>query len=93
MNIPNEKLKGTANGYSAVVNNTDKLYLVYLTRDCSGLQDLTDNHCFEITTTMIPEGEGDHMVVGVRDYIKPGTQRGPDSSLVLPSRALQLVRP
>ena len=91
MNIPNEKLKGTANGYSTVVYNTDKLFLVYFARDCSGLQELTDDHCFEISTTLIPEG--DSIVVGVRDYIKPGTQRGPDSVLVLPSRALQLERP
>jgi hypothetical protein len=40
---------------------------------------------------MIPEG--DSIVVGVRDYIKPDTQRAPDSALVLPSRALRLQRP
>lgn len=91
MNIPNEDLKGTADGYSEEVDNTDKLFLVYFTRDCSGLQDITDDHCVEIPITMIPEG--DSMVVGVRDYIKPGTQRAPDSALVLPSRALRLQRP
>ncbi|MDD4457543.1 MAG: hypothetical protein PHC98_08175 [Syntrophotalea acetylenica] len=91
MNIPDEKLKGTADGYSAAVNNTDKLFLVYFTRDCSGLQDITDDHCVELPITMIPEG--DSIVVGVRDYIKPDTQRAPDSALVLPSRALRLQRP
>jgi hypothetical protein len=90
-NIPNDYLKSTADGYSAEVNNTDKLFLIYFTRDCTGLKDLTDNHCFEIPTTVIPEG--DSIVLAVRDYIKRGTQRGPDSALVLPSRVLQLVRP
>lgn len=91
MNIPNEHLKGTAAGYSEEVDNTDKLFLVYFTRDCSGLQDITDDHCVEIPTTLIPEG--DSIVVGVRDYIMPGTQRAPDSALVLPSRALRLQWP
>ncbi len=40
---------------------------------------------------MIPAG--DSIVLAVRDYIKPGTQRGPDSSLVLPARVLRLERP
>lgn len=90
-NIPNEDLEGTANGYSGEVGNTDKLFLIYFTRDCSGLKEITDDHCIEIPTTQIPTG--DLMVLAVRDYIKPGTQRGPDSSLVLPSRVLQLQKP
>jgi len=91
LNIANEKLKGSATGYSTGVNNTDKLFLVYFTRDCSGLEEITDNHCVEIPTTLIPEG--DSFVTAVRDYIRPGTQRGPDSALVLPSKVLQLERP
>lgn len=91
MNIPNEDLEGTAGGYSAEVSNTDKLFLVYFTRDCSGLKDLTDDHCIEVPTTLIPTG--DSLVLAVRDYIKPETQRAPDSSLVLPSRVLKLQKP
>jgi hypothetical protein len=91
LNIANEELKDTANGYSEDVNNTDKLYLIYFTRDCSGLKEITDDHCYEISTTLIPEG--DRIVIGVRDYIKPDTQRGPDSHFVLPSKVLQLERP
>lgn len=91
MNIPDEDLKGTADGYSEAVGNTDMLFLVYFTRDCSGLKELTDDHCVELPTTMIPEG--DSIVLGVRDYIMPGTQRAPDSALILPSRALLLQRP
>lgn len=90
-NSPHEEITGSANGYSPDVDNTDKLFLVYFTRDCSDLKDLTDGHCVEIPTTLIPVG--DSIVLAVRDYIKPGTRRGPDSSLVLPSRMLQLERP
>ena len=89
-NIPNEKLKGTADGYSAEVNNTDKLFLIYFTRDCTGLKEITDDHCYEISEDMIPTG--DSIVLAVRDYIKPGTQRGPDSQYVLPARVIQLQR-
>lgn len=90
-NIPHEDLAGTANGYGPGISNTDKLFLVYFTRNCSGLEALTGGNCIEIPTTLIPEG--DMLVLAVRDYIKPGTQRGPDSSLILPVRMLQLQRP
>ncbi|MHC1698587.1 MAG: hypothetical protein AB9919_11115 [Geobacteraceae bacterium] len=90
-NIPHEVLQGSANGYSPEVSNTDKLFLVYFTRNCSDVKDLTDDHCIEVPTTLIPEG--DKLVFAVRDYIKPGTQRGPDSALILPAQMLQLVRP
>ncbi len=84
-------LRGTANEYSGEVNNTGKFYLYYLTRDCSGLENLTDSHCLALPETMIPPG--DHFAVSIRDYIRQGTQRGPDSSLVLPSMVLKLKRP
>ena len=90
-NLSDENLGGTANGYAAEVNNTDKFYLYYFTRDCSGLEDLTNSNCFELPLTMIPQG--DHFGISIRDYVKPGTQRGPDSDLVLPSKVLQLERP
>lgn len=90
-NLPDSKLKGTANGYGEDADNTDKFFLYYFTRDCSGLKELTDGHCYEIPETMIPQG--DQFLLTIRDYIVPDTQRGPDSSLVLPSRLLQLTRP
>jgi hypothetical protein len=90
-NIPHEDLDGSANGFSSEVSNTDKLFLVYFTRNCSGLEALTGKNCIEVTTKLIPEG--DSLVLAVRNYIKPGTLRGPDSALILPSRVLKLVRP
>jgi hypothetical protein len=90
-NLFNDDLKGTANGYAGKASNTDKFYLYYFTRDCSGLETLTDGRCFQITEEMIPTG--DQWVASIRDYIKPDTQRGPDSAHLLPSMVLKLQRP
>jgi hypothetical protein len=90
-NLSDKDLKGTAKSYRGQVNNTGKFYLYYLTRDCSGLEDLTGGNCLELTDEIIPSGG--HFSLIIRDYIVPGTQRGPDSQLVLPSRVLLLQRP
>lgn len=90
-NLSNEQLKNTAKAYKGEVGNTEKFYLYYFTRDCSEVEGLTGKNCLDITETMIPPG--DHAALSVRDYMKPDTQRGPDSSLVLPSMLLQLRRP
>ncbi|HJV64314.1 MAG TPA: hypothetical protein VJ550_01130 [Geomonas sp.] len=90
-NLSNDVLKGTAAAYAKEVNNTDKFYLYYFARDCSGVEELTGKNCFPITEQMIPVG--DHAAFSVRDYIKPGTERGPYSPSVLPSMVLPLQRP
>jgi hypothetical protein len=72
-------------------HHTGKFYIYYFTRDCSGVEDLTHGKCFEVPKTMTPPA--DHMVLSLRDYVRPGTQRGPDSSLVLPSMVLKLEKP
>jgi hypothetical protein len=63
----------------------------YFTRDCSGLEYLTDGNCFVLTEAKIPPGE--NVGFSVRDSTKPTTERGPDSSLILPSMLLELKRP
>jgi len=90
-NLRDKELDGTADGYAGEVSNTDKFYLYYFTRNCSVLQDLTDGNCFPLPETMIPQG--DHFALSIRDYIKPDTQRGPDSSLVLRSEVIKLQSP
>jgi hypothetical protein len=71
----------------------DKLFVYYFTRDCQGLEDLTHGFCasIEATDLVIPYGYKATFVE--RDYIKVGTQRGPDSTLLLPSIVLALQRP
>lgn len=79
--------------YGVEVSHTGDFYLYHFTRDGSGLEDLTDGNCFVLPATRERIPSGEHVGFSVRDYIKPGTERGPDSSLVLPSMMLQLKRP
>lgn len=90
-NLSDKVLDGTADGYAGEVNNTGYFFLYYFTRDCSGLAYLTADNCFEIDKTMIPDGHS--VAFGLRDYVRQGTQRGPDSSLVLHSMIMQVPRP
>jgi len=90
-NLSDKVLDGTANGYAREVNNTGYFFLYYFTRDCSGLKYLTADNCFEIDKTMIPEGVS--VAFGLRDYVRQGTQLGPDSALVLHPMIMQVPRP
>jgi hypothetical protein len=89
-NISDKFLKDTARKYEREVNNTDKFFIYYFTRDCSKIKDLTDDHCFELND-YIPLG--DKVTLTIRDYLVPNTQRGPDSQHVLPSKVLKLDNP
>ena len=89
--LSEDDLRGTAKAYARDVNNTHKFYLYYFTRDCSGLEGLTGGNCLPIQEDLIPQGG--QFAITIRDYIKPGTQRGPDSSKLLPSMIIQLQRP
>ena len=75
------------------VNNLDKLYVYYFTRDCEGLEDLTHGFCESVEDTELVIPPGDKTSFVERDYLKLGTQRGPDSTLTLPSIVLRLQRP
>jgi len=52
-------------------------YVYYFARDCSGLYPW----CQEVPKTMVPRGETVKVVQ--RNYINPGSRRGPDPSMVL----------
>jgi len=90
-NISSKTLTGTAAEYGPTVNNTDKFYVYYFARDCSDLQIITSGHCFTVTEEMIPPG--DYLKLAQRNYLRPGTQRGPDSSLILTPKLIKLKRP
>jgi hypothetical protein len=100
-NLSDSELEGTAAGYDGVVDVDDLglFYLYYFARDCTGLEGLTDGNCFSITDEMIPicpqpgDPSCDRAVFSERDYILPGTQRGPDSLLKLRPVVLSLHRP
>jgi hypothetical protein len=103
VNIGDATLKGSADGYAATVNNTGKFYVHFFTRNCEAIKDLTDGQCTTITEDMVPrQGDttkpGDPALqgmfeVGLRDYVAPGTQRGPDSSKMLRARILTFTQP
>ncbi len=94
-NISSDQLKNTALGYAGTVNNTDKLFVYYFTRDCSGLEALTGGNCLSIPETMISCSDPaacDYLKLAVREYVRPTTRRGPDSTLTLRAKLLKFKR-
>jgi hypothetical protein len=88
--IDNKQIEGSATQFCADadctgVNNVDKFYLFYVTRDC---QILGLSNCFSIGTDKI--GTDRQLKIVQRTYIKPGTQRGPDSTKLLLPQTYQL---
>ncbi len=81
LSIDDSKLVSTANRYSASAGNTDKFYVYYLTRDCSRNVLTSAGACFSITYELIPRTKKIKLVQ--RGYVRPGTTRGPDSTLIL----------
>jgi len=100
-NISGDKLEGSADEYAGQVSNTDKFFVYYFTRDCTGLEDLTGDgkYCYSIPEKDIPictDPTGASCIRGVfteRDYMVPGTRRGPDSGFILPGRYIKLQDP
>jgi hypothetical protein len=88
-NISSNQLRGTALDYAGIADNADKFYVYYFTRDCSELQALTGGHCFSIPDTSIPvcrvpgSPACHYLKLIQREYVRQGTQRGPDSALTL----------
>ena len=91
-------LADTASAFDAV-NNTDKFFVYYFTRDCSGLETYTGGHCLEISEDDLPLCEDptaatcNKLSISLRDYMPPGSQRGPDDNYILPAMVIPLQRP
>ena len=96
-NISDEELAGSADGYD--VPNHARLFLQYFARDCTGLEALTaGSQCYSIGDRLPacydPGDLGCAMLaLSVRNYILPGTQRGPAAELTLSPRVIALQRP
>lgn len=88
--VDDPALKGSAGTYASTVNNTDKLYVYYLTRNCTGLENLTDGMCLSITDDMVPPGGS--LKISLRDYVYPGTARGPNSTQMLNPMVMKVMR-
>lgn len=82
-------LTGSADGYADEVANHDEFFVHYFTRDCDAIAGLTDGACTTITEEMVPlltdvSAPGDphlhgYFTAGLRSYVKPGTERGPNT--------------
>jgi len=92
LNVEGSQLVGSAEFYPGV-NNLDKLYVYYFPRDREGLEALTHGYCTSVEASewVIPSGGRATFVE--RDYVKKGTQRGPDSTQTAPPMVLPLQRP
>ena len=60
-----------------------KFYVYYFARDCSGLYP----YCQEVPRTLVPRG--DTIKIIQRNYINPGSKRGPDPYKVLNPFSIQ----
>ena len=101
-NLSDEVLTDTATGYAGAVsgtscpasdhtNTTDCLFLYYFARDCSVVENVTgEKNCFEINEKMVPPEAKDSIAFSLRNYLRPGTQRGPDSFHMLPAMAIRV---
>ncbi len=81
-NLSDSDLAGTAAAYldSPV---SDSFYVYYFARDCTGIE-----HCLEVPRKLIPDGETIKAIV--RNYVVPGSARGPDPDKLLMPRAILL---
>lgn len=68
-NLTHLDLEGTASAFSESVGNTDKFYVYYLARNCSGL-----TNCLTLPESVVPKGETIKLLQ--RNYVRPGTARG-----------------
>jgi hypothetical protein len=99
LNVADTQLKGSASSYkSNEVNDPDKFFVHFFTRDCAAIADLTDGACTTITKHMVPfagddKAPGDRTLHGwfsaaVRAYVAVGSERGPNPNLQLRPRVL-----
>jgi hypothetical protein len=93
-NVDGSSLVGSADpSWYPDVDQLDQLYVFYFTRNCDGLENLTHGFCLSVEDSPLVIPVGDRASLVERDYMRPGTQRGPNSKLLLPSRVLRLQRP
>jgi hypothetical protein len=98
-NVSDDQLKNSARGYGLGMPVAKTFFVYYFTRDCTGLEELTGGYCFSIPTELLPPCRGADdltcqlLVFSLRNYIVPGTQRGPDSAKLLGPEVIWLHRP
>jgi hypothetical protein len=76
-NISDPALKGTAASYASALQHDSRMfYVYYVARDCKAL-----TNCTAVTTEQVPVGG--MIKLFQRNYVNPGSNRGPDPYRVL----------
>jgi len=88
-------LKGSADSYG--VQNSGKFFVHYFTEDCDVLPDSSWRENCSSTLGVVP-ALGDpalqgKFILALRDYVAPGTERGPDPKKLLTPRILTFTKP
>ncbi len=97
-NIEDYNLAGTANRYTAVPNH-ERFFLQYFARDCTDLEDLTaGSNCYSIGDQLPncydpTDPTCAMLVLSVRNYLFPSSQRGPAPEFTLNPLVITLQRP
>ena len=97
-NIEDYNLAGTANRYTAVPNH-ERFFLQYFARDCTDLEDLTaGSNCYSIGDQLPncydpTDPTCAMLVLSVRNYLFPSSQRGPAPEFTLNPLFIPLQRP
>lgn len=98
-NRADEDLLNSAGYYAQSVSHTEKFFVYYFTRNCTGLEQFTDGNCLELSDDDLPPCPDPtdpacyKLTLSIRDYLPPGSQRGPDPSTILPAWVIPLQRP
>jgi len=98
-NVVIKGLRGSAGSYASTVENTDKFFVYYFAWDCALLAGVPGgNNCAPLPADLLPPDEGDPALrgtftIGLRDYVAPGTQRGPDFTKLLTPRIFTFTPP
>jgi hypothetical protein len=83
-NISDPELRGTAAPFAGALQHEDRLFYVqYVARNCAGL-----HPCLEVPTKLVPVGETIKLIQ--RNYVAPGSQRGPEPTKLLNPVAIVL---
>ena len=97
-NVSDDELTGSADAYGTAVADPDKFFVYYFARDCAGLEPLTGKYCRSVPEAVLPtcnpeDPDCDILTFSLREYIRSGTQRGPDAALTLSPHVIALQRP
>jgi hypothetical protein len=82
LNRDDKDLEESAKKFEAQLSDYTQFYVYYFARDCTGLP-----WCKEVPRTLVPRG--DTIKILQRNYINPGSNRGPDPTKVLNPISIQ----